>query len=674
MRRRPVLTVMLLAIMLLTGMPAAALQPATPSVTEWVSRPLPSPLPVPTGDMDFAAQLLAAHVAPGGEDVVRALLTALTMSGIGVVSMDGTVLIEPPPGGQGIAIDEGDLWSLAEMQGTTTAPLTGFADGLGLSFTAVAGEPDSAIEPEAAAEAIVADIRTLAENEQPASRFFGRFLAGLSLVHRDYAVDLLATDSARDASEIRVSALQMGLISYRIAADLQAEIDSDPAAADLTGAAGFLPLRSVQPSKAPCTMTATEAFIVDQAANVFTTGFGKLLSLMESGGVKWAGTAGTASTIAGMVLAYVKLFTTLALYEVTMEMDPAGPLVRTKGTSIDGEVKRFTATGRFDTGKSQVINCLRLAINLSTGLDISLPQDGPMGGAPVAWGFGDGKATMVGGASAGFLVFYPPNDPSTGQAMSPARMTADENGKSRMTVAGRRQPGPRAVSDAARPVEKRAEVRVAFTPTAPDLANDLVAAIWAAIGLAGGPAALLTLPADLLMRTNLLWERYFPFTVIDWTEDPAYQVTGNISFIHQGCDDPLPDDFITFTGTMDQPGEDGGVTGVAIPSGTIAGVPLRGEFHLVGTVDGDTLNWGIVPEAVMDTLGIWYGFSPYITPRFLGVAPAEGGPGMWVPFLATAGLGDEDCVIAAQVETEFTRLDSPEPPEDDDPGPPIPMV
>ncbi|MEJ7761504.1 MAG: hypothetical protein WKF80_01795 [Thermomicrobiales bacterium] len=661
---------------------SGAAQPATPTTYE--PRPLPAPLPIPSGDPDDAAWLLAAHVVTGGEAVVPALLTALQMSGIGVVGLDGSTLLPVLADNQGMAIDEGDLWAMAETQATTSMPLLGFADGLVTAIGTAAGDGSIPNRPDLAAAAMLGDLQTMAAGDQAPARFFARFLANLGTLHPDYPVDLLGLDPAEPTGGLRVSALQAGLIAYRVAADVIAD------AASLTAVAGFggmvpLPMTNQGSGTQPCTLTPTQSFIVNQASQASTRGFRLLLSHMASVGPTYddlgnlspnfARSAKFAAAVARIVLAYVELFLAFALFDVTVVMEGGGPLIRTKGTGVDGEPKRFVATGRFDTGKSQAFNCTRLMINLATGLDISLPQDGPLGGAPVAWSFAEGGPTMRGpnGPTTGIVRYYPPANPATGRNFSPAGMQADENGVSRIVVAGLRQTV--AKSAAARPVEKRATLRVEFIPTAPNLTNDVFSAIWFAIGMAGSPIGLVTLPADLLMRTGLLWGTNVPFTVIDWTDEIAYQVTGRMSFVHQGCASPRPNDLIEFSGTIAEPGENGGVVGFVTPTGTIAGVPLRGDFAVAVGVEGDWLGWGIVPNAFVETLGVLYAASPYITPYFLGVGPVEGGPGIWVPFVATAGIDADagDCAVLMRVDTTWTPLDAPSP-EPDQPSEAVPVA
>lgn len=341
--RRHALMICLSFVMVGTSVPTprvGASQTGTP--TTYSPRLLPAPLPRPTGDPDDAARLLAAHVVTGGEAVVPALLTTLQMSGIGVVGLDGSSLLPIPAEGQGIAIDEGDLWAPVDMQGTATAPLLGFADGLAGVFTVATGDLGIPNRPDLAAAAMLRDLQTMAIGDDSSQRFFARFLGSLSSLHPLYAVDLLGMDPAAPLGGLRVSVLQIGLIAYRIAADVEAEAVSRTAVARV-GDFAPQPLAIQTPSSLPCTLTPTESFIVEQASQASTRSFRILLSHLASQGTEWASSAKAAHAAPRVVMAYVELIVAFALYDVTFVMEGGGPLVRTKGTAIDGQAKRILA-------------------------------------------------------------------------------------------------------------------------------------------------------------------------------------------------------------------------------------------------------------------------------------------------------------------------------------------
>lgn len=64
---------------------------------------LPAPLPIPDGDRDQAAAILAKRVAAVDENSTAALLTALQLSGFDVFNKDGSMTLSGTGPSQGIA-------------------------------------------------------------------------------------------------------------------------------------------------------------------------------------------------------------------------------------------------------------------------------------------------------------------------------------------------------------------------------------------------------------------------------------------------------------------------------------------------------------------------------------------------------------------------------------------
>ena len=335
---------------------------------------LPEPSRKPGGTPDQVAAALAKSVAAGDDQSMPALMTALMTAGFGIRDSDGAVTQTVEPG-QGLIFEAWEIASMAKMYGERrTVALPELIDGL----KSVPELKDAPLE-----KIILDGIRKHAVSQQPEMRFWARFIIELGL-RSEEPFDLL---NAKTDQNIRIDAIQSALILHRLTGDIYALGQrSQQALNKSTGRSKKIAYAHASQSQ-PCRQSDMEATISDIRATALTTGFGELLSWVES---KIGGSAGELfksygklMNIANVLLAYAKFIATYAALETEITISNP-PLVRT--TSVgSGESRQLTAKVSMNIGKWQQVNCFRWLLNAGTGLDFNLMNDGPLEGVGVNW-------------------------------------------------------------------------------------------------------------------------------------------------------------------------------------------------------------------------------------------------------------------------------------------------
>jgi hypothetical protein len=376
---------------------------------------LPEPARTPHGGADEQAAALARMVGARDENSTAALYAAVLAAGFGVRERDGGVLQTVEPG-QGLMIPSALVAGMAKLYGTGSA--YGFGD-----FSAAFARLFPGLRPEQFAEMVAAGLRENAAGDDPAMRFWARFVVELGR-SGEKPYDLSA--SGPGLKTARLDAVQLNFILLRLSADLFAldpsirprpsalnsrrlrgrSLHTAPAfgSAVWQGAArpgvSFLTAGLASPAaqepKLPCTLSEKEGFILDTFAGLSGIGFGQLFGYLDevgaaadaagdaakAGDLQKYGKYGKATGIANIILNVVKLIWTYAALKIEVGMD--GPLLeRTQDTS-PGKWRTLTAKVRMGVGKWQIVNCIRPALNVA-GVDFSLPGDGAVGGAGVSW-------------------------------------------------------------------------------------------------------------------------------------------------------------------------------------------------------------------------------------------------------------------------------------------------
>lgn len=503
---------------------------------------LPDPLRKPPGGADEVASALAKQVSARDEQSVSALLTAILAAGFALRDRDGSLLQTVQPG-QGLAFDAWEVAAMAKMYGEgRSVQLVYLTDGL-KSIPELKGVPLDSI--------LLEGIRKHAQGEQPLLRFWARFIVELGR-QQDEPYDILG---GADPKSVRLDAVQSALVLRRLVGDFYAAGRDDKQASGARGGwktrdvhtvrvgGGRLSPRfarvamwesSFAPSSRARTIATIEAAqnqrpcaglgsdpIHDLLATEITNVWDKLLGDIKIRGAEIGKLVG----VANIVLAYAKFIATYAALETKISVENP-PLVRTLDYS-PGQQRKLTAEVTMNVGDWDQVNCFRHILNLYTGLDFSLLDDGPLEGVEVNWhlvegGFGDFYSSgdrdrqivqFVGTGpriqDAGTYAGIP------GKGGTPVgnltRTKTDKEGKARVTLEG--SPKRPSVKEPATPVMKQAVVVTSIKMKGGDIKGD-AADLWGQ--LRGGlPGLVAMMPLELLYRTDWASSGYLVVPVED---------------------------------------------------------------------------------------------------------------------------------------------------------------
>jgi hypothetical protein len=478
---------------------------------------LPEPLKLPPGTTDQRAAALAKAIATGDDSSIAALYAAILAAGYGVRDVDGSMMQTIDPG-QGLALNAWEVAATAKLYGDGYGVMLGH---LAESFTRTVPQ----LKDVPLATALLEGIRTGAKSNNPAVRFWARFIVELGR-NSETPYDLLGQV---DPAKTRLDAVQVALILSRLSGDLAVAQKQKHAH------------HARPPVQGPCGTSETQDLILDYTALSSTTLFGFLGSRLGGAAESYGDVAG----IANVVLTVFKFIASYAALDVEITMD-GDVLVRTKDTK-PGERRKLTAKLRTDVGNWQMINCLRPALNI-VGLDVDMPKNGPLSGVNVSW------VMVLGGDSRGWLgtvadfgnillgeesnsdalVFF---DAVPGAERSPAKQYTNEDGVSEIYVVGMPQE-----KDLSRrklfELNKAAGVRVdvqlkpmRIKDTKEGLSNimDIVGNAFSFLtgDPVGGGVGTVT---ETLYRSNWYASKPFYFPVKDW-EPCTGQWQGTITYV-----------------------------------------------------------------------------------------------------------------------------------------------
>lgn len=544
-------------------LPAVELvRPPKAMAAAFESGKLPEPARLPAGTVDERAAELAKAVSKADSSSTAAFYAAVLASGYGVRDPDGSVLQTVQPG-QGLAFRAGEVAALAKMYGERRmVDLTYLCAGL------------KAIPElkEAPLEKILLDgIRKHAQDGKSPLHFWARFIVELGR-QRDEPSDMLGVT---DPKNVRLDAIQAGLILRRLAGDFYGFAQREQQASARSGAhlVGSAQGRRVNEPQNPLFIraalhdvvsprlmkaVATEAVeptqrrspcpeylegdgptAQDATAIIITTGWEKLLDYLRAQNII-GDRYSKFVKIFNILSTYAKFVVTYAMLETEIDVkDP--PLVRTTTTMPGGE-RRLIAKVNMNTGGFQDINCLRNALNVFTGLDVSLLKDGPLEGVEVNW-------HLIEGGSQGIVGFKNEGpriqDPGAyagipGQNGTPVqaipRTKTDKDGAASICLQGK--PHVPYVGHPRLPVMKRAVVMTTIKMKPGEIKGDAVDVAEQALG---GVAGLLTLPVELLYRTDWASTAWLDVYVKDWQEcDRGWYGKIKVAFRFHEMKDNMP--------------------------------------------------------------------------------------------------------------------------------------
>lgn len=181
-------------------------------------------------------------------------------------------------------------------------------------------------------------------------------------------------------------------------------------------------------------------------------------------------------------ISYLNLIMANINLEGKIDVPAPLPYVRTKSNTYDGEGEKIlTASFRIKSKNSETINCAGKALKLVSGLDIQVPEDGPLKEVPVHWepiyeGTGNDR--------------YTTNFPVINQAVPDrfkdiSNLKTDANGESKIKIIGQRQ--SRDLTKAAVfEVPKRVRYRVSIATDKMDANKDIPKIFWGGVDIKSG--------------------------------------------------------------------------------------------------------------------------------------------------------------------------------------------
>ena len=471
---------------------------------------LPKSAPTPMGTTDNAAAVLAKQVLAGDAGSLPALLRAIDLAGF-TIQHDGVTVQAPSGVSQGIAFQAWEVQTIDKLMRDRLAISFGEVAALfALTTTETASVPFETLMYEG--------IRTNATGTNAALRFWAQFIIELGW-QGPYAYDLMSDNTL---TNVTVDAVQTAFIFKRLSGDLAA-FANNHSPTPLKARSLRAAVRAAGTASSPCVIEGVKTEIMDWSAAGINFGFGELMEYLDGAGLDAAGKIGKITGISNMVLAYVKLAATKALFTAQVEMNGGPPLKRTKSTSTDGERRTLTATVTMDSTNAQWVNCLRPAINVM-GLDFDLPNAGAVPDAEINWRLVRPRPKVLAGGTVDHgIVQFVGGDP-----VHAAGNITNSLGQSTFDIEGVRQ--PKAISPTAKEVKKEAMVYADVILKPANMYQDIKDAITSTNFGFSFLDGVITLPAELLYRTRWMFGRGYEFEVIDWSQG----FTGSIIITEKG--------------------------------------------------------------------------------------------------------------------------------------------
>lgn len=487
------------------------------------------------------------------------------------------------------------------------------------------------------ATAMLKDLRAHANNRDNASvRFWARLIIELGKASAQ-PVDLMTATP----DKINLSMLQASLWTRRMVGDFYAasnQLKSIGRLKDPNSDLDFLAVGRGRKSYSSafqlasyaaneCQLTENEALIMDAAAFGMSAGHDAVFDLIKeayhhSPGGKVLEKLGNRIVIANVILAWLKLVAAVTTIKGEIEVEGSLPMPRTLN-STPGEKRLMKATFRSEVGRKQMLNCVRLALVASTGLDFSMPTDGPLAEKAVEWHFAEDydyhlpglnepiAANLIKSNSEKFVSFE-----TLGKNKNPADQVTDEEGVSEMYIVGAPKIPAVVYQRKSREVAKEAKIGVSITlKSAKDVRQNVIDILGTAGNVTvSGPLALLIAIPEIGFRLPYL--KAFATVPVTDHEPCEGQWSGTVTFTKVNTSSGKKTIIPHKSPMAITEGGGDDVEKSETYSGTISvsdkGANTKGNFHGRGT---GTTNYDIVSTVIENVYGkVWcsplQGFKP----------------------------------------------------------------
>ena len=242
----------------------------------------------------------------------------------------------------------------------------------------------------------------------------------------------------------------------------------------------------------PCQLNDAQGLAMDAGSMVITTGHGQLLEAIAEGskGQTQAllGKLGQRIGYLNVILSWAKLVAALMTVKGEMKIADPMPLERVKGNE-GGQTRLMTVKVWAEIGNKAYVNCVRTAVNFATGLDFSMPNEGPLKDRDISWEL-TGAASFFGQGSSKtgkFDRFVTMKSPDSNANADPAKQITDDNGESKMNLVGGTR-NATLINKPVVPVRKKAGVMASVSfKSSRDVAQNWLDIGGATLGVYGNP-------------------------------------------------------------------------------------------------------------------------------------------------------------------------------------------
>ena len=417
------------------------------------------PVPYIIGDnrSDATAAKIAAQLSKYDEDSLSKLMAALQKAGFYIIDENQKILYQPTVDehGMGLAFYDYEVVGMYKLsRGGTITSVASLANLIAKDFP----PPDK----KKFGELMLEDLRSAANlptktKADAAKRFWARLIIELGKQFPE-PVDLLTATPEK----AQLNIIQASLWQRRLVGDLIAFVSKQNENANLNRKFPgdlFRGNRSdfefVDASFArgarlydPCNYADEETTEIDVAATGITTIHGKILGAFVDEEIATAvtGSAGKLEKVgkglgvASLVLSWAKLVAAVSQMHGSITVEDPMPLIRTKSGYTPGEKRLLTGKFEIKVNNLRALNCVRTTLNMTTGLDFSMPSSGPLAEKPVSWELG-GEVSFAGQRSSKTGVFDQTVYLKTldGVTEDYHRQETDANGESKIYLEGTKQ-------------------------------------------------------------------------------------------------------------------------------------------------------------------------------------------------------------------------------------------
>jgi len=225
-----------------------------------------------------------------------------------------------------------------------------------------------------------------------------------------------------------------------------------------------------------------------------------------------------------IVMSYVKLVAANMSIKADLQVEDPMPLIRTKHNRNPGQERIVTAKFSIEFTGSEEINCTAKAAKLMTGLEVEVPEAGPLKDVPVIW------EMLVEGnrysRHAGYPVLVDAVDKTRGDT---SRQRTNELGENKIKLTGKPQ-ATNLEQEPVVPLATKADLRVSIATEKMDASKDIPKIFSFGLGGKFGPVAFIEVAPEILGKMALRSFRV-SVPVRDW--QPCSDDWGGVITVHR---------------------------------------------------------------------------------------------------------------------------------------------